>query len=264
MTSNPFDAPEGTPESKDDSPAPEATAAPDAPETPAAPEEPGTWEPAFSTEPQEPTGPLADDPAAWEPPVFHAPEGSSGETAAAPATAEPTGPAAPSAPAWTAPPASEAPVAPEAPVYGQPAHGQPAYGQQPPAYGQQAPVYGQQPPAYGAPAYGPPVTPNLTLNLWLSVFFYWLPALIFFLVEKDKVAPSYAAANAGNLNFQIVRTIAVVVASILMPIPFLGGLLFAAVMIAGLVVSIIHALNVPARAAAGQAPGYIFAPDWVK
>ena len=124
------------------------------------------------------------------------------------------------------------------------------------------PGLGQQP--YGAPAYGPPVTPNLTLNLWRSAFFYWLPALIFFLIEKDMVAPSYAAANAGNLNFQIVRTIAVVVASILVGIPFLGGLLFAAVLIAGFVISIIHAVNVPARATAGQAPGYILAPDWVK
>lgn len=27
---------------------------------------------------------------------------------------------------------------------------------------------------------------NLTLNYWLSVFFTWLPALIFWLIEKDK------------------------------------------------------------------------------
>ena len=251
MTSNPFDEQGDKPASHQ-------------------PPEADAFDPPVSEVPAE-DRPAADAeaPTGWEPPVFRP-----GESEEAPSA--PSAPAAPGA----APGVSASGAYGEqalgygqhVPGQGQPGYGQPAYGQQAPGYGQQAPGYGQPGPGYGQPGpgqpqaygYGAQTASNLQLNLWLSAFFVWLPALIFFLIEKDKVAPAYQAANAGNLNFNIVRTIAIFAATVLSGIPFLGGLLLVVVWVGGLVIGIIHAVNVPPKVAAGQAPGYILAPDWVK
>lgn len=183
-------------------------------------------------------------------------------------------------PAPTAAPQSapSAPVPPaSAPAPGQPAPGQPAPGYGQPAYGQPAPGYGQPPqgapaPGYGAPAgapygaqpaYGAPVQPNITINLWLSVFFGWIPALIFFLIEKDKVAPNYQRANAANLNFQIVLAIAYA-ACVVLSFVIIGAFLLPLVSLAQLIIGIIHAINVPPQLAAGQEGKFYLAPNWVK
>lgn len=63
---------------------------------------------------------------------------------------------------------------------------------------------------------------TLTLNYWLSVFFTWVPALIFFFVERGKNA-TVDAHNRANLNFQLVRTIVGVAAGI---VPWILGLIF--------------------------------------
>ncbi|MFT4157145.1 MAG: DUF4870 domain-containing protein [Microbacterium sp.] len=193
----------------------------------------------------------------------------------------PAPPAAPQPESTSVPPAAPEQPAPAygqpAPAYGQPA---PAYGQPAaPAYGQPAPAYGQPPqgaPAYGAPAgapygapygaqpaYAAPVQPNITVNLWLSVFFGWIPALIFFLIEKDKVPANYQRANAANLNFQIVIGIGVV-ASYLLTFVLIGLLTLPLVGLAALIIGIIHAVNVPQQLAAGQEGKFYLAPDWVK
>ncbi|MBO9626692.1 MAG: DUF4870 domain-containing protein [Microbacterium sp.] len=190
-------------------------------------------------------------------------------------------PPAPPAPPAAQPPAG-APIPPQAapgqgaPAYGQPAPGAPAYGQQPPqgapaygqpvqGYGQPQPGYGQPTPGapYGQPGYGAPVQPNITINLWLSVFFGWIPALIFFLIEKDKVAPNYQRANAANLNFQIVLAICYAACSVL-SVVIIGAFLLPLVGLAQLVFGIIHAINVPNQLAAGQEGKFYLAPNWVK
>ncbi|HJB64053.1 MAG TPA: DUF4870 domain-containing protein [Candidatus Microbacterium pullistercoris] len=151
------------------------------------------------------------------------------------------------------------------------------YPQQPPqGYPQQQPPQGypQQPPhgypqqpqgGYQQPAYGPPAdNSNLQLNLWLSVFFAWLPALIFFLIEKDKVDPATRKAVADNLNFQLIRTIAMVAALLIIWIPILGQLLYIGVAIAGLVIAIMHAVKVPPQVQTGQYATFMVTPSWVK
>ena len=199
------------------------------------------------------------------------------------ANVPPAPPAAPQSPAGAPIPPAAAPGQ-GAPSYGQPAPGAPAYGQQPPqgapgygqpsapGYGQPQGGYGQPPqggqPGYGAPAgapygYAAPVQPNITLNLWLSVFFGWIPALIFFLVEKDKVAPNYQRANAANLNFQIVIAIGIA-ASYLLTFVLIGLLTLPLVYLAQLIFGIIHAINVPQQLAAGQEGKFYLAPSWVK
>jgi uncharacterized membrane protein len=107
------------------------------------------------------------------------------------------------------------------------------------------------------------VQPNITINLWLSVFFGWIPALIFFLIEKDKVAPNYQRANAANLNFQIVLAIAYA-ACVVLSFVIIGAFLLPLVSLAQLIIGIIHAINVPPQLAAGQEGKFYLAPNWVK
>ncbi|WP_217183551.1 DUF4870 domain-containing protein [Streptomyces sp. AC495_CC817] len=187
----------------------------------------------------------------------------------------PPAPPAPPAADASVPPAAPAPGQP-APGYGQPAQpapGAPAYGQPAPGYGQpQGAPYGQQPgygaPAgapYGQPGYGAPVQSNITLNLWLSVFFSWVPALIFFLIEKDKVAPNYQRANAANLNYQLIVVIAYAAVGVISVVTFgIGAILYAILPIAQLIIGIMHAVNVPTQLAAGQEGKFYLAPNWVK
>ena len=69
---------------------------------------------------------------------------------------------------------------------------------------------------------------TLTLNYWLSVFFSWIPALIFYFVEKGKNSV-IDEHNRVNLNFQLVRTIvgvaAAIIPTVLGWIPFIGWFL---------------------------------------
>lgn len=191
------------------------------------------------------------------------------EPPAAPPTAPPAAPqppaAPPAAPQPPVPPQQPAQAQPGAPVYGQPAQPAPGYPQPGyPAAGQ--PQYGQQP-GYGAPGYGgaPLQQSNITANLWLSVFFSWVPALIFYLVEKDKVAPNYQRANAANLNYQIIVAIAYAAAGLITIITFgIGAILYALLPIAQLIIGIIHAINVPTQLQSGQEGKFYLAPKWVK
>ena len=204
-------------------------------------------------------------PAAPEPPVT-------------PPAAPPAAPQPPTAPPTTppsAPPAAPQPQAPSqgqpgAPGYGQPGQPAPGYAQPGPGYppaGQ--PQYGQQPGYGAAPGYYGAAAPlqqsNITANLWLSVFFSWVPALIFFLVEKDKVAPNYQRANAANLNYQIIVVIAYAAVGLLTIVTFgIAAFLYALLPIAQLIIGIIHAINVPTQLQSGQEGKFYLAPNWVK
>ncbi|WP_406249752.1 DUF4870 domain-containing protein [Microbacterium sp. M] len=198
-----------------------------------------------------------------------------------PPAAPPAAPQPPTAPPTTPPSAPPAAPQPQAPSQGQPGaagYGQP--GQPAPGYAQPGqpgpgyppagqPQYGQQPGYGAAPGYYGAAAPlqqsNITANLWLSVFFSWVPALIFFLVEKDKVAPNYQRANAANLNYQIIVVIAYAAVGLLTIVTFgIAAFLYALLPIAQLIIGIIHAINVPTQLQSGQEGKFYLAPNWVK
>lgn len=80
----------------------------------------------------------------------------------------------------------------------------------------------------------------ITLNYWLSVFFTWLPALIFWLIEKDKGNARATAFHVSNLNFSLVRTGVVVVGWIIGMIPYIGWLLAILIWLASVVLFVFH------------------------
>lgn len=135
---------------------------------------------------------------------------------------------------------------------------QPAQYSQPAQFGQQQGGYQQQP--YG----GAQASPdngfgNLQLNLWLSVFFSWIPALIFWLTDKDKTVDPVRKANGDNLSFQLLR----VIVGVCSVIPFLG--ILAGIASIGLfVVAIINAVQVPSAIREGRPAKLTFAPSWIK
>ncbi|UOQ56676.1 DUF4870 domain-containing protein [Leucobacter allii] len=194
------------------------------------------------------------------------PEGQDGQT---PADQTPNVPA-PEAPV---PPA--APAAPETPQYQAPQQpAQPQY-QAPPAAPQyQAPAGGQTPPPGGyqqpQPGYAQPVSDpvsNVTLNYWLSVFFTWIPALIFFLIEKDKGNRQAYDYHRDNLNFSLLRVAAVIAAYILMVIPYIGWVLAIIVWIGLAVLFVFHiiaAVKAPQSYRNGERPPFIFNIPLVK
>ncbi|MSS83353.1 DUF4870 domain-containing protein [Actinomycetaceae bacterium WB03_NA08] len=152
------------------------------------------------------------------------------------------------------------------------------YGYTPPSpqYSQDGhtyPPYSPQP-AYAASGYSPAIPPyeasDISLNLVLSIFFGWIPALVFFL-RRDQVSPITRAVFVGNMNFQLTRLLVsvggyilaflmviigsvtidnggsiAVIFSILMWIA-LGG-----ISIAYFVISIVAAVQAKDRAMAGQ------------
>lgn len=147
------------------------------------------------------------------PPEAHEPQGTPGEQA--PADAAPAAPqySPPEQPQYAPPQQPQYPT-PEQPQYQAPPAG--AY-QQPPGYAP-PPGYQQQPqPGYGQPAATDPAS-TITLNYWLSVFFAWIPALIFYMMERDKGNPQARYFHAANLNFALIRTAAAIVLSILLGI----------------------------------------------
>ena len=80
----------------------------------------------------------------------------------------------------------------------------------------------------------------MVLNYWLSVFFAWIPALIFYFVGKDKGNQRAHEFNVANLNFSLLRTGAALAATILGYLPVIGGLIAVLLGIAGFVLFIFH------------------------
>lgn len=123
--------------------------------------------------------------------------------------------------------------------------------------------YGRQTQPYGAPApqgygYAPPVPAdggagNVAPNLWLSVFFGWIPALIYYLTCKDRCAPTVRKAHADNLSFQLLRLIVSLV-------PYLGWL--AALVL--FVIAIVNAAQVPGQVRNGQQARFTLTPNWIR
>lgn len=181
------------------------------------------------------------------------PEPEDRQPAGAAGEAVPVGSAGPDA--TSIPPA--APAAPQAPPAG-------AY-QAPPGY--QAPPAGayQQPQQSAAPQQGMGSDPasTITLNYWLSVFFTWVPALIFYIIEKDKGNARSFEFHRENLNFSLLRTgvwLATWLLTMILPFPidvFLGGILW----IGSLVLFVFHliaAVKAPEAFRSGRRPEFIF------
>lgn len=212
------------------------------PPTPAEPA-PGEHSPLSAPEPPAPTPPPAATPLPPAPPV--APP--------APPMAPPVPPAAPQYAAPQPPPQYTAP---------------PAGGYQTPPPGYQPPPPGgyQQPPAGYQQPVSDPVT-NITLNYWLSVFFTWVPALIFYVVEKDKGNQRAYAFHRDNLNFSLVRTGVMIATWIVGVLPIIGGLLSSLLAIGSVVLFIFHiiaAAKAPEAYRRGEAPGFVFNMQMVK
>lgn len=164
-----------------------------------------------------------------------------------------------------APQQPQTPQAPQAEPQHQAPPQQPQY-QAPPAGGYQQPQ-----PGYAQPAAVNPVG-NLQLNYWLSVFFTWVPALIFFLIDKDKGDQRLRQLHTANLNFSLLRIMAVfagyVVYFILLFIPYIGvligGLVLLAVWVVPFVFHIIAATKISQAYQSGQADPFIFNIPMVK
>ncbi|GAA4366455.1 DUF4870 domain-containing protein [Paeniglutamicibacter cryotolerans] len=168
--------------------------------------------------------------------------------------------AQPSVPEPVAPSEPAAPVNPLYPPQGQ--QGYPPQQYPPQSYPQQYPPQGQQgyPQQYlpqGQQPYSPQASHHaaagtVQLNFWLSVFFSWIPALIFYVTEKGKnqLADEY---HRQNLNFSLVR----VICAGGMFIPYLGFLFF----LAGLVLFVFHIMAASSAQAdfnRGQLPRFVF------
>ena len=177
----------------------------------------------------------------------------------------PTPPVEPTPPGYDAPAAAASPAPsyeqPAAPSYEQaamPSYQQPV--QQQPAYGQ--PPVQQQPYQPGA------VDPanNVTLNYWLSVFFSWIPALIFFLVDKGKNSLSDEFHRA-NLNFSILRAIVGIATSFVLVIPVLGIILAVLLGLGSVGLFIIHimaAIDAAKKFREGQPYKFPFTIEFIK
>lgn len=130
--------------------------------------------------------------------------------------------------------------------------------QNPPDY---PPPLGQQPPggqpsgheqSYSADDGSGDARNRITLNFWLSVFFTWIPALIFYLTEQDKSSRAMEFHKA-NLNFSLLRLFV----GLFMIIPFVGWVLGGIAAIVLFVMHIMAAINAPKEYDQG-APTYKF------
>jgi uncharacterized membrane protein len=134
--------------------------------------------------------------------------------------------------------------------YSQAQNGAPQYGQ---------PQYAQQPPQTD------PVSLVLT-NYWLSVFFTWIPALIFYLVDRGK-NPQSDRYHAANLNFSLLRIILIVATQILAFIPFIGLVFLILGGICNIILFIFH-IVAAAKASStyrrGEPPAFVFNTPMVK
>lgn len=68
----------------------------------------------------------------------------------------------------------------------------------------------------------------------------WIPALIFWVVEKDKVNTRALAFHTANLNFSIVRTGAGIVLWVVSFIPYIGWLLALVMWVGTVVLFVFH------------------------
>lgn len=183
----------------------------------------------------------------------------------------------PAQPQYQAPPAGAYQQQPPQGYPGYPPQGQPGYAQpgQPgqPGYpppGQ--PGYGQPQPGYAQPAPSNPAD-SITLNYWLSVFFSWIPALIFYMIEKDKGDPRARYFHAANLNFSLIRVAAAIVLVILyiilaVALPWymwwIPNLIMWLGNLAMLVLHAIAAFSASDNYRDGKKPNFIFNFDLVK
>lgn len=173
----------------------------------------------------------------------------------------PTPPVGPTPPGYNAPEPT-GPVPYQQPGYGQPAQQAPAQYQQPATAPQYPQTPAQQPypqapsQQYQQGAVDPAGT--VVLNYWLSVFFSWIPALIFFLTEKGK--NSFADDfHRQNLNFSILR----VIVGFLTFIPYLG-VVFGIGSLALFIIHIIAAVNAPTQFRNGQTYKFPFNVQFIK
>ncbi|MGO1538722.1 MAG: DUF4870 domain-containing protein [Leucobacter sp.] len=169
------------------------------------------------------------------------------------------------------PPPAAPPVPPAAPQQPQPGYQappqqpQPGY-QAPPQGGYQQPAGGQVPPQGGQPQASDPAS-TITLNYWLSVFFTWIPALIFFLIERDKGNQASFAFHRENLNFSLLRTAVVVATYIIMIIPYIGWIIGILLWIGSIVLFVFHiiaAAKATDEYRSGRGPKFVFNIPFIK
>lgn len=202
------------------------------------------------------------------------PEGQDPQVPGGQPTSDPAAPQAPQPPQAPVPPVQQ-PAAPQQPQYQAPqppqAPQQPQYqAPQPPQAPQyQQPAGGQVPPGgyqqqYAQQPVADPVS-NITLNYWLSVFFTWIPALIFFIIEKDKGNRQAYDYHRDNLNFSLLRVGAGILSYILglmfLFIPYLGAFLSIVLWAATVVLFVFHimaAAKAPEAFRRGEKPPFIF------
>lgn len=152
----------------------------------------------------------------------------------------------------------------------QPAPGQYTQPPQQPQQQQNQQQYAQpQQPAPGA-AYQQPqqstaeqIANTVNLNYWLSVFFVWLPALIFYFTEKGK-SPLSDQYHRENLNFSLLRTIAIIAASFIIWIPILGQIVWLVAWLGGFILHLLVAIKAKERFEKAEAPGFLFNMPMVK
>lgn len=165
----------------------------------------------------------------------------------------------PNAPQQPVPP--QQPSAPQQPASGHPE--QPAQPAQPGYAAPGQPQYQQPPPAASTPEQ---MANTVTLNYWLSVFFAWIPALIFYFIEKGK-NPFADMYHRENLNFSLVRTAVGVATFIIAVIPYIGWILAMLLWIGQVVLFVFHlmaAISATERFKAGQKPNFIFNIPFIK
>ena len=233
-------------------PAPEAPteatqSAPEAPQTPVAPPSfPAPHQPTYGA-PQPPAGaPLP--PAGPTQPQYGAPQ-----------TPPPYG--APQQPGYAAPqqPGYAAPQQP----YGAPQ--QPGYAAPQQPYGAPQQPGAAAPQGYYQQQGAPDPLPNLTASYWLSVFFFFVPALIFYLVESQRATPQVRALHAANLNFSLLRTgIWAFGGIVAWFIPVIGPVLLFLANLAGFILHIIAATKVSQTYRAGGGDPFVLNAPMVK
>ncbi len=103
---------------------------------------------------------------------------------------------------------------------------------------------------------------TLQLNYWLSAFFTWIPALIFYLTEKDKNR-LVDEHNKELLNFNILRGI-VVVATFVLSFTLIGGVLGTIASIALFILALMGAVKGPEEYAAGRTYKFPFTYPFIK
>ncbi|HJX79469.1 DUF4870 domain-containing protein [Glutamicibacter sp.] len=95
---------------------------------------------------------------------------------------------------------------------------------------------------------------RIQLNGWLSAFFGIIPALIFFVIDKERSNPLVRDFHQQTLNFSIIRAII----GLLAFVPVIGWLIGVLGGIVCFVIAIMAAVKAPDEYRAGQAYKYPF------